>query len=1474
MASFSVDVTDIVFAGGRTGSKTVTISNGPSGGITAVIRGTNSTYFRTAVVESGVSYTISTKQANDTGSTRTAYVRFTNNNSSADYVDVNLQQYSVNDGMKMYVTGATDMGYGNYSVNVGSQMGSTEVLLDAAAGNGASGSVVSGSDWLSSVQGYPGISDTGFIRFNAAYITNTGSERSGQIQYTAAAGWVNTLTIVQEGDAPTEVLSVTPSSISYDAAGGPVSIAVTYRGSTYDCDYTDVSSWASVSLSSVMTGVLSGTVTAAPNTSTGQRSGNIVFSDTSGSINLPISQLGRAVTLSVDKSELNYTSSGGSKTLAVTFADTLSTNAASMPNWLQQSYVTVDDSHRTYTITASKNNTSSSRSFDFNLADVNMSLTVPITQAGGTTPTPQLTISPQGDSVTASSGQISIYFAQVAYSGLDFNSVTYVISDDSWITYVGRNTSTTSTNYGHMYFNYTANSGANDRTATITFSAPNYASVTYTLVQAGTGVVQLLVSPPSSNVNYRSGTLYVSVRDSEGQHPNISYNITDSWVRVSQQYPSIGSYTFSYDLNFSTEPRTAVITFSAPGYDPVIYVINQSGAPGDIVSFSPNVMEFNYLGGKEDRGEILSITRNGYSGTIYARYTGDSIPVNYSSTIQGYSDYLTFGMPAGSRNDTYTDLTGKIEWYNAQTGGEKVGEIQVIWRGAPKQLTVFPDVLAFFNGSILRYRQLEVSVSAVGEVSVTAPSWLNVTLVEENSTYKRYRVRCYSAGNGQDGYIVFTSGGNSALVYVKCLIADRCTTAPMPIKFPLSGGSKNIMFSSISDQYNPQIDSYPSWISWRRNFWESDVHYWFQLFKLTATSTSSSRSSQIEISFISSDSAIGTVRARVNVLQEGGVLSTSPQSMSFSSNGGTDTASVTFTGNLIVDSSIPDWLDITEVSSETGQKVYTVNVLRNTGDERSYNILFQDDNGMITLPIVQEVGAPAIVVSPTSNVVGENQGTISITVYGPQGINCNISGNWMRLSSHSGNTYTFTYDANSSGSSRSATATFTATGYLPATYTLTQAAGASLTSNPTKLKFHKNAATKKISFSNVPSGQVDYTITYIDDSGWLSVSGNGLLKDVSVLDNYNGRRRAEIKFSDHNNSSNYVVVPVIQGGDGYDAIWMDTLYYPVNRDTDGNYYYRIVDQNSNEEYFRGIAAKPQGWGGNVGGIDVPRLVEDHLHSDFVETNSLTSWDEMKGYCTVDIYNMTASGYPGVVDETFKYWNDWSGYEEMYDYTVCINDPINGRGCDNMIIPFCVYYDDSATFRIVQTSQNGNVITNTLPTPTYPFVMTYGSFNYLKKLEFKQDDDVMFSYDMMHCGPGAFVYRNRFGGWDSFLVEGNISKKDDYTKQNYRKKGEYNSRKIYRFDEKVTDSVNINTTYEAYTGWLTDEQAERLAFHLLSSPLVYFQNFTGDLYDTDQFTLIPVRITASSAEYKKFRNGKRLVNYLITFEKGYTEKVRN
>lgn len=1450
MASFSVDITDVVFAGGRTGYKTVEISNTPSGGVTGTLRGTNSTYFRVAAVESGRTYTISTKQTNDTGSSRTAYLRFTNNNNSSDYVDVNLEQYSVTD-MKMYVSGATAGEYGSYTINVSNQTGSTEVLLDIASGYGASGSVVTGSTWLSSILGNPGVTDTGFVRFLATYITNLDTDRTGQIVYTAAtAGWTTSLYVNQEGEAPTETLSVEPSRLDYNASGGTSSIAVTYRGSTYNCDTTDVSGWVSVSLSSVMSGVLSGTVTCSTNSSTAQRSGNVVFSDASGFINLPITQLGRAVTLSVSPASLSYTANGSTKTLAVGYSGTLTTNASSMPSWLSQSYVTVDSSHRTYNITASANTSTSARSFDFALQDDNMSLVVPIDQAGASAPTPQLSITPQGSTKNSDSGRIKI----TVLSSITTNDLSYVISDTSWVSFYRKYVDE---DFVRIEFDYSANTSANSRSATITLSAPGYTSAVYTLQQNGSGAQVVSVSPPSGNVGYASGNISVTVTP----YTDVTYTINDSWITYSNaSSPSTGRYSFNYEANPGSA-RTGTVTFSIPGYEPATFTLNQIASSGDLVTFSPNVVEFNYLGGRGTSPTIIRLSRNGYNGDLYARYTGDNIPIWFNTHLFSETEaFWNYQLDADSVNDSYTDMSGKVEYYSAETGGYKVGEIPVVWKGTPKSLTVIPDILTS------RKTNFSVYVSATDEVTVTkssSASATTVTLVGEYNTYKKYRV---DKNLGRDGYVTFTSGNETGIL--------RLVANDGAIYFPLSGGTQYYMLTSGASDSSLIVYTEDFTTTYGYQY-ASTFDYGQYLFQVTAPPTSTDRQGTIRFRW---GPVSNPVYKTINVYQQAGVLGTSPQSMSFSSNGGSDMATVSFTGSLSYNqASLPSWLSLTEVSSSGDQKVYTINVLRNTGDYRSFNIIFEDDNGIVQLPITQEVGAPAIVVNPSSNVVGENSGTISTSVFGPTTINCSVSGNWVRLVSYSGSTYTFSYDANTSSSSRSATVTFSADGYLPATYRLTQAAGASLKANPTKLKFHKPASTKKISFSNVPSGLVDYSITYIDGSGWLNVSGTGLLKDVSVQENYGSRRRAEIRFSDHNNNSNYVIVYVIQGGDGYDSIWMDTLYYPVNRDTDGNYYYRIVDASTNEEYFRGIAAKPQGWGGNVGGIDIPRLVEDHLYSDFIETNTLNTWNEMKGYCTAEIYNMTASGYPGELDDTFKYWNDWSGYEEMYDYTVCLNDPINGKGCDNMIIPFCVYYDDSATFKIVNTSMNGSAQTVTMPTPAYPFVMTYGSFNYSKTIEFKQDDDIIFSYDMNHCGPGAFVYRNRFGGWDSFLIEGNIIKTDNYAKQNYRKKGEYNSgysiNSLHLFNEKYTDSLDVNTTFEVHTGWLSDEESERLAFHFLSSPLVYFQNFNGDLYESDPFTLVPVRLTNSSAEYKKFRNGRRLVSYTITFEKSNIQKVR-
>ena len=908
MASFSVDITDITFAGGRTGSKTITLSNAPTNGVSVTMRGTNSTYFQLDVVESGSVYTVSTKTTNTTSSSKTAYIRITNKDDSSDYVDVNLRQYGLSSDSNMYINGI--LIDSSTPINVGKSSGSVKVLIDTSYA--VSSSVISGSDWLSSVAGTPSVTDTGFVNYNIAYTANYSSKRTGQVECTANES-SQTITVVQE--------------------------------------------------------------------------------------------------------------------------------------------------------------------------------------TGTTEPT-------------------------------------------------------------------------------------------------------LTVSPSSKSVSNTSGTIQVTVTGSS----NITYSISGSWLTYQSKSGDV--YTFAYTQNSTSSQRTATVTFSA------------------------------------------------------------------------------------------SDMT--------------------------------------------------------------------------------------------DGVFTLTQEGAST---------DELTATPSSLNFTKSGGEKSIV--------------------------------------------------------------------------------------------------LTYTGTLHLRDDNPNW--ITDISYSVGSspKTYYITAAANTSSyAREWKAYFYDANSSIYVPIIQNgTTTPSLKISPTSGNVDENSGRISITVtatgINSSDINYQISGSWLSYSSRSGYTFYFEYQENKSSSSRTATITFSAFGKT-ATYTLVQSAvvlpdvPGSFKVYPKKLRYYGEGGSIRVSFTNRPEGGIDYEITYTDGSGWLSVTDSGPNKYVSATKNSGIRRRASIRFYDVNDTTNYVIVQVIQGNiDGYNSIWMDDLYYPENRDNNGNYYYRLVNQKSNAEYFEGVSTKPTNFGGEIGGIDIPRLIDGYLHS-LLFSGSSSDWSDMlESYLTVDIYNMTENGYPGVVDATFKYYNDWSRFEKRYDYTRSLNDPINGKGCDDMIIPFCVYYDDAATFSIVDTEKNGNVNTYTLSKPSTPFAMRTDRFYDTKKLEYKQDDEVIFSYDMNHCGPGAFIYRNRFGGWDSFLIEGNIIKTDNYTKLNYRRKGEYNQgysiNTLKYIDEKVTDSVNIDTTYQAYTGWLSDEEAERLVFHLLSSPIVYFQNLhkENQVFDTDPLlNLIPIRITTSSAEYKKFRNGKKLINYLITFEKSNTEKVRD
>ena len=1082
---------------------------------------------------------------------------------------------------------------------------------------------------------------------------------------------------------------------------------------------------------------------------------------------------------------------------------------------------------------------------------------IPITQEAGK-PAENISVSPSSLSFSADAGSKDITFR--------YGGDNYSVDAKEVYTWTTVSLSDVSTGLVTGTVSVSTNTSTSSRRGNIYFSSGSE-SVALPIEQAGISFA-LSAEPSSLNIPAIGGSVTTAVTYTG----SLSAASLPSWL--SETHTDADANHRTYTITAASNKTTSSRTFNwrlDDSYNHCWVYFDQAASGGVSLSISPS---------------SNSVSSSSGSVQITVRSTGIS-DVQYSIS----DSWITFG---GKSGNVYTFN------YSAKTStGQRTGTITFSGGGlsktytltqagasAPASLSISPTSKTVSGAT----GRVDITVNQTGiddlQYTFSANSGFVFSHKEGNVYVFSYDANTSTLNNRSES-ITFSGGGLSETFTL--YQQPQSTTKSLnliPTSDSVDAGT-GYVYVTVSvnrigyNQYNRSING--SWLSY-----VSSAGY-IDKYSYRMNPTSEERTATVTYTG-------GGLTKTYTLTQEGAStdeLTATPSSLNFTKSGGEKSIVLTYTGTLHLRDDNPNW--ITDISYSVGSspKTYYITAAANTSSyAREWKAYFYDANSSIYVPIIQNgTTTPSLKVSPTSGNVDENSGRISITVtatgINSSDINYQISGSWLSYTSSSGYTFYFEYPENTSSSSRTATITFSAFGKT-ATYTLVQSAvvlpdvPGSLKVYPKKLRYYGEGGGRIVSFTNRPEGGINYEITYIDGSDWLSVGDSGPNKYVTATKNSGIRRRASIRFYDVNDSKNYVIVKVIQGNiDGYNSIWMDDLYYPKSRDDNGNYYYRLVNQKSNAEYFEGVSTKPTSFGGEIGGIDIPRLVDGHIHS-FLFSGSSSDWSDMlESYLTVDIYNMTGNGYPGVVDATFKYYNDWSRFEKRYDYTRSLNDPINGKGCDNMIIPFCVYYDDAATFSIVDTEKNGNVNTYTLSKPSTPFAMRTNSFYDTKKLEYKQDDEVIFSYDMDHCGLGAFIYRNRFGGWDSFLIEGNIIKTDNYTKLNYRRKGEYNQgypiNTLKYIDEKVTDSVNIDTTYQAYTGWLSDEEAERLVFHLLSSPIVYFQNLhkENQVFDTDPlFNLMPIRITTSSAEYKKFRNGKKLVNYLITFEKSNTEKVRD
>lgn len=133
------------------------------------------------------------------------------------------------------------------------------------------------------------------------------------------------------------------------------------------------------------------------------------------------------------------------------------------------------------------------------------------------------------------------------------------------------------------------------------------------------------------------------------------------------------------------------------------------------------------------------------------------------------------------------------------------------------------------------------------------------------------------------------------------------------------------------------------------------------------------------------------------------------------------------------------------------------------------------------------------------------------------------------------------------------------------------------------------------------------------------------------------------------------------------------------------------------------------------------------------------------------------------------------------------------------------------------------------------------------------------YDVNYCGDAALYYLSSRGSWEAFLLEGTIKRTDKFTQQDYYKA--YDNTTI-EFGRKRF-LTEIKRTWELNTGWLSDDEAARLAEDLLPSTQVY-------LHILDKDEMLPVVITDTQAEHKTYETQNyQLVSYKINVEASQT-----
>ena len=279
-------------------------------------------------------------------------------------------------------------------------------------------------------------------------------------------------------------------------------------------------------------------------------------------------------------------------------------------------------------------------------------------------------------------------------------------------------------------------------------------------------------------------------------------------------------------------------------------------------------------------------------------------------------------------------------------------------------------------------------------------------------------------------------------------------------------------------------------------------------------------------------------------------------------------------------------------------------------------------------------------------------------------------------------------------------------------------------------------------------------------------------------------------------------------------IWKDTYY----TSSAASARYRILMDG--ETIFSGKAVKyPDA--DNLE-INLNKVCRNYLETDILSlvTSLPTNNSTIQNPDAQKTFNLYV-GDTNVAD--YRFYQDWS-YNTRKNVTgtsINVSEPINGHFVPGML-KLRTYRNSTSSSSTVSTTGNTGASSG---------------LGYTTQVK---------------CAQYALYYLNSYGGWDSFVIEGTVKKKDAFdtftTDRVYK-----NTTREFEYNKYVNE---IKTSYELNTGYLTDEQSENLAKNLIGSVRVYLHDIPGG-------KVMPVVIDDKNVTYQTYqRNGRKMCQYKI------------